>query len=209
MQINNKPIFYIGISGVSLFVIASIIGGLLIENYSFISQLISESYAIDTEYGKLLRAFAYVPSGVLIAVFCFNSFKYFQPSKLVKTGFYGLGLFYGLATVIVAIFPCDSGCNKEFIDPSIAQIIHSLTGLLTYVFVPISILMIGIGLKRIQNHQKLSILAITCGTVSILFITLLFSDSTSTSAGFYQRIIEGIFILWIVVCAIVIKNRKQ
>ena len=51
---NNKLTFLIGILGVSLFVISSIVGGLLIENYNILSQFISESYAIDTEYGIFL-----------------------------------------------------------------------------------------------------------------------------------------------------------
>ena len=52
---NNKTTFLIGIIGVSLFVVSSVLGGFLIENYNMASQLISESYAIDTEYGIILE----------------------------------------------------------------------------------------------------------------------------------------------------------
>jgi len=205
----NKITFFIGILGVSLFVVSSIIGGILIENYSLTSQYISETYAIDTEYGLILRTFGFIPSGILLTIFCFLGFKYFQPSKLTKIGFYGLGIFYGLATVIVGFFPCDSGCNKEFIDPSISQVIHNLTGLLTYIFVPISIILIGIGLKQLPNYNRLSIQAITYGIISILFIYLLFSGSNPEYNGLYQRIIETMFIIWIITCAIAIKNKIQ
>ncbi len=205
----NKITFFIGILGVSLFVVSSIIGGILIENYSLTSQYISETYAIDTEYGINLRTFGFIPSGILLTIFCFLGFKYFQPSKLTKIGFYGLGIFYGLATVIVGFFPCDSGCNKEFIDPSISQVIHNLTGLLTYIFAPISIILIGIGLKQLPNYNRLSIQAITYGIISILFIYLLFSGSNPEYNGLYQRIIETMFIIWIITCAIAIKNKIQ
>ena len=130
----NKVVFFIGILGVSLFAIPSILGGLLIEDYNLISQYISESDASDTKYGLALRIFGYIPSGILIAIFCFVGFKKFQPSKLTKVGFYGLGVFYGIATIISGIFPCDVGCNKYFIDPSLSQIIHYLAALLTYIF---------------------------------------------------------------------------
>ncbi len=206
---NNKVTFFIGILGVGLFVVSSIIGGILIENYSLTSQYISETYAIDTEYGINLRTFGFIPSGILLTIFCFLGFKYFQPSKLTKIGFYGLGIFYGLATVIVGFFPCDSGCNKEFIDPSISQVIHNLTGLLTYIFAPISIILIGIGLKQLPNYNRLSIQAITYGIISILFIYLLFSGSNPEYNGLYQRIIETMFIIWIITCAIAIKNKIQ
>ena len=206
---SNKFTFFIGILGVSLFVVSSIVGGVLIENYSLISQYISETYAIDTKYGIVLRTFGYIPSGILLTIFCFLGSKYFQPSKLIKIGFYGLAIFYGLATVIVGVFPCDSGCNKEFIDPSFSQVIHSLTGLLTYIFVPISIILIGIGLKQLPNYNRLSIQAIAYGIISILFIYLLLSGSNPEYIGLYQRIIEAVFMIWIITCAIEIKNKKH
>jgi len=204
----NKLTFLVGIFGVSLFILSSILGGILIENYSLTSQYISETYAIDTEYGIYLRTFGYIPSGILLTLFCFLGIKYFQPSKLTKIGFYGLGIFYGLATVIVGFFPCDSGCNKEFIDPSISQVVHNLTGLLTYIFVPISIILIGIGLKQLPHYNRFSIQSITYGIISILFIYLLISDSNSPYIGLYQRMVETIFIIWIITCAIAIKKQN-
>jgi hypothetical protein len=206
---NNKLTYLIGIIGVSLFAFCVIVGGILIKDYSIISQYISESYAIDTEYGAILRGFGYIPSGILITIFCFRLSKMFPPSKLTKIGFYPLGLFYGMATIVVAIFPCDSGCNPEFIDPSISQIIHSLAGALTYIFVPLCILLIGIGLKLDPKYKRLSRQGIIFGILSMLFVFVLFSDATSEFKGFYQRIIETIFIFWIVSCAAAVKNKRH
>jgi hypothetical protein len=205
---NNKITFLIGILGVSLFVVSSILGGFLIENYNVLSQYISESYAIDTEYGKILRIFGYIPSGILITLFCFLGVRYFQPSKLLKIGFYGIGIFYGLATVVVGIFPCDSGCNKELIDPSSSQLIHNFVGLLTYLFVPVFMILIGLGLKKSSNNNTLSLQSIVFGAISILFVYILVSNSNSEYIGLYQRMIESVFVIWIVFCAFVIKNKK-
>ena len=205
----NKLLFIIGIIGVCLFVFPAIVGGFLIENYSIKSQYISEAYAIDTEYGMMLRIFGFIPSGILITAFCLLVIKNFQPSILTKIGFYGLGLFYGISTVITGIFPCDSGCNKEFIDPSISQVIHNIAGAFTYLFVPICILLIGIGLKRLSTYNRLSTLAITYGILSMLFVFLFLSDSNSEYTGVYQRIIESVFIIWIVTCAIAIKDKTS
>ena len=184
------------------------IGGLLIENYDIVSQFISESYAIDTEYGLLLRIFGYIPSSILITLFCFLAVKYFQPTILIKIGFYGIGIFYGVASLVTGIFPCDSGCNKELINPSFSQLTHNFAALLMYVFVPINIIITGIGLKRLANYNRLSIIAITSGIISILFVYLLFSDITSEFLGLYQRIIESVFIIWILTCAFTIKNQN-
>lgn len=204
----NKRTFLIGILGVSLFIVSSIVGGFLIANYSILNQYISETYAIDTEYGVLLRIFGFIPSGILLTIFCFLGLSYFQPSKITKIGFLGLGIFYGLATVIVGVFPCDSGCNKEFIDPSISQIIHNLIGVLTYMFVPICIILIGVGLRKIPNYKRFSIQSMIAGVVSMLFIYVLFSNSNSEYIGLYQRMVESVFMLWIITCAFTIKNMK-
>ena len=205
---NNKITFLIGIVGVSLFVVSSILGGFLIENYNELSQYISESYAIDTEYGKILRIFGYIPSGILITLFCFLGVRYFQPSKLLKIGFYGIGIFYGLATVVVGIFPCDSGCNKELIDPSSSQLIHNFVGLLTYLFVPVFMILIGLGLKKSSNNNTFSLQSIVFGAITVLFVYILVSNSNSEYIGLYQRMIESVFVIWIVFCAFVIKNKK-
>ena len=205
---NNKLTFLIGIVGASLFIISSVLGGLLIDNYSIISQYISESYAIDTEYGMVLRTFGYIPSGIFIAIFCFTGVRFFAPTKLLNIGFYGIGLFYGLATVVVGMFPCDSGCNKDFIDPSTSQLIHNFMGLLTYLFVPVLIILIGLELKKMQKNTVFPLQSIVLGVISFLFVSVLFLNSNSKYIGLYQRIIELVFILWVVFCAIAIKNEK-
>lgn len=205
---SNKLLFLVGILGVTFFAVASLLGGFQFDNYDPFSQLISETMAVDTPHGKILRYFGYIPSGILLTIFAFEGFKKLPESNLIKIGFWGLGIFYGIATIVVGIFPCDKGCNKEFVDPSISQIIHNLTGLLTYIFVPISIIIIGIGLRKSKNYQDLSKIGIISGIICIAFIGLL-SDPLTNYAGLFQRIIEGIFIIWIIACSIYIKRGTQ
>jgi len=206
---NGKTIFVIGILGVTLFSIASIIGGFQFDNYNPLSQYISETYAIDTPYGKTLRFFGYIPSGILLTIFAFFGLKKFPKSNLIKWGFSGIGVFYGIATVIAGIFPCDKGCNKELIDPSVSQLIHNMTGILTYIFVPLSIIAIGVGLRKLKTNIDLSRISIYCGLNCIVFIVILLSDPLTQYAGLYQRIIEGTFIIWIIVCSFFIKNSNR
>ena len=202
---SNKLLFYIGILGVSFFGLASFLGGFQFDDYDPISQYISETMALGTPYGKTLRFFGYIPSGILLAIFGFGAYKKFPKSNLVKIGFWGIGIFYGIATIVVGIFPCDIGCNKELVDPSISQTIHNMTGLLTYLFVPISIISIGIGLRKSKKHQGLSRMGIISGIICIVLVGLL-TDPLTNYAGLFQRILEGIFIIWIIACSIYIKN---
>jgi hypothetical protein len=204
-NMTNKLLFWIGILGVAFFAISSILGGLLLEPYDSISQFISESVAVGTPYGEQLRFFGYIPSGILLTIFSFGAIKKFPSAHLITIGFCGLALFYGIASIVVGLFPCDIGCNKDLIDLSLSQLIHNLTGFLTYIFVPISMLLISIGLRKSKQYLQLSTFGIVCSVLCLVFVGLV-SDPLSNLAGLYQRIIESLFIFWFIACAIAIKN---
>lgn len=198
---NNKQIAYTGFLGVMLFAVASLLGGFQFDDYNPMKQFISETMAVGTPYGNMLRYFGYIPSGILLTVFSVSIIKTFPSNKSIKIGFLGVALFYGVATVLVGIFPCDVGCNKEWINPSLSQLIHNLTGFLTYIFVPFSILLIGIGLQKHEKFASLGRMAFLTGGSSFVFVMILLSSPLSDYAGLFQRIIETLFIIWVVSCS--------
>lgn len=206
---NGIKISLFGFSGTFLFVSAAILGGLQFPNYSHLSQLISESYALGTPYGVYLRYFGFIPSGVCIGIFAFLSMKYLPMSNLAKIGFLGIGIFYGVGTILVSIFPCDKGCDKQLLDPSLPQIIHNLTGMLTYMMVPISLIIIGIAARKWANGKSVSIFGIICGLTAALFVGILSSDLQSKFAGLYQRIIEGSILTFILICSVYCRALHQ
>jgi len=200
----NIILFRMALIGVSLFIVASILGGFQFEKYSVFSMLISETMAIDTPYGWILRYFFYVPSGILVMLFSIFSIAKLPASKLITIGLTGFALFYGFGTVIVGYFPCDAGCNKEFIDPSVSQIVHNTSGFLTYTLVPFFILLTGLGIKGKSSFSNRSIIT---SVLSIVFIVVLFSNPDSGYVGLVQRIIEALFISWIIGLAYLVKKR--
>ena len=201
---NNKTVSNLGFIGISLLLFTLIFGGQLIENYDITNQFISESYAIDTKYGVFLRILGYIPSGIIIALFCFLGEKYLDTILFVKIGFYGIGIFYGLGTIITAIFPCDSGCNTEMLNPSFAQIIHNLSALIMYLFVPFFIISFGLAIKK--TRYLFSIQSIILGLFSLILIYLFSSNLTSEFKGLYQRAIEMLFIIWTILSSIEINK---
>jgi len=205
----NQKVFFLGIAGVVLFTITCTIGGFLIEGYSIQSQYISETYAIDTQYGLLLRLIGHIPSGILFTLFGFLAYPYFPSNRSIKWGWIGIALSYGVGTILVAVFPCDSGCNRDFINPSTSQVIHNIMGLVVYVFMPVSITIIGVGLRKYKAHRVLCRLAITIGLVSLVWVSIFLADNKSPILGFHQRGIEILFLIWILASAFWIKNRKQ
>jgi hypothetical protein len=198
----------IGISGVALFVIAAISGALLIPGFSQVSQFLSESYAIDTKYGLYLRLLGYIPSGILILLFCFGAVKYVSKTKATTIVLRGIGLFYGGGTILTGIFPCDAGCNKEMIDPSVAQLIHSISGLFTYVAVPFFVIMLGFASLNWKGINKTGKLILFCGFVSLVFAVVFFSQLNSPYGGLFQRILEGSILLAILLTALHLKKQK-
>ena len=209
MKLNERTIFICGILGSAFFVIASLLAGLIAENYDPVVQLISESMSEDRPYSKEIRYYGYIPSGILLMIFALAAPANMPQSKQIRLSFYGIALFYGLATITVGIFPCEAGCNKEMINPGLAQVIHNLSGVFTYIGMPLCILLIGLGLKHANTRALLSHVSILLGISSAFFILILFASPLSPYAGLIQRIIEGIFVLWIVGCAISIKNHEN
>ena len=205
---NANSIFWLGVLGVVLFVGTTILGGFLFPDYSHIAQFISESYATGTTYGSYLRYAGFIPSGILMALFLFLVPTVLPNSRLVKTAFWGIGLFYGLGTVVTGLFPCDMGCNPEFIDPSISQFVHNASGALTYLIVPWCILAIGFKAKAWPNSKNISLTTLLCSLIAICFVFVFFSDPGSNLKGLYQRIIEGSVLYWMLTMAFYIKKKR-
>lgn len=199
--------YYTGILGVSLFVASVFNSGHLIEGYSHLSQFISESYASNTEYGLYLRLLGFIPSGVLILWFSFfvaNGFSAVVNQSIAKVGLIGFGITYGLFTVLTSVFVCDAGCEGE----SLNQILHNVLGFLTYLTVPIFILLIGKGLSKNVVTKPLGKKFTILGFFSIVSVVLFFSFYDSNIIGLLQRLTEALFLLPILLCYLLI-NRTQ
>jgi len=203
---NKTVTFWFGIIGTLLFIAPSVLGGLQFENYSHIHQFISESFDIDAPYGIYIRLLGYIPSGFFITIFAFSAIKILSIPRVTKIGLLLFGIFYGIGNIIVGIFPCDSGCNKDWINPTISQIIHNTSGALTYLIVPIGLLLIGIGLKKPQNIKLISII---CGIIAITFSFALSANPTGNYIGLFQRLTECSILFWLVSFSFFIKNYSE
>ncbi|TVZ59964.1 uncharacterized protein DUF998 [Flavobacteriaceae bacterium MAR_2010_105] len=205
----ENKIFWLGIIGSLLFVLTAIIGAYLAPNYSHVEHLISESYAIDMAHGFNLRVFGYIPSSICLTLFGFLALKILPKSNLINLGFIGFAVFYGIGTFIVSVFPCDAGCDKELISPSLSQIIHNISGGLTYLLVPICLILIGIAMRKFPNQKTFSGLSILLGSIAMLFSYIFIEHYETNQVGLYQRVIEACVLIWVIKTSFVIKNFKQ
>jgi hypothetical protein len=201
-------IFITGVLGALLFIIASILGGMQIQGYSFISQYISESYASGVANTAYLR-YMYIASGLLIALFAFMAPSTLPKGKGIKIGFFVFAIFYGLGTVTTGIFPCDIGCNPDPEKASFSQFIHTTVGFLVYAVVPFCLMGIGFSAKKVIKASKLPKVSIICGGIALAFVLLLFSNPTGPFIGLLQRVIECSILFWIFNAAFHILRKKH
>ncbi|MCL9805898.1 DUF998 domain-containing protein [Flavobacterium amniphilum] len=202
--------FLTGITGALLFVLTTVIAGIQYPGYDYSSQFISELYAVGAPDADFIRHFLYIPSGFLLFLFSVFSLKETDKSALSTLGFLGVGVGYGLGTVICGFFNCDAGCNPDFVNPSVSQLIHNLTGFFTYLMVPPSIALVAIASRKWKNAASFSNSGFILAALSFCFFILLNADLQSPYKGVIQRIIEGSILLWIILCSLhVLKNKRN
>lgn len=198
----------LGIIGALLFISTVVVSGFLLDNYSRLSQFISEAYALGTPYGVYFRFLGYLPSGIMLALFGFNAYTCFKKSSFIKIGFLGFAIFYGLGVIMVSIFPCDAGCKIALLDSSISQIIHNLFSALVYLCVPWCMIAVGFGFRKL-NLGYIGIMSMILGLIGIIFSLVLFIDPSSKLVGLFQRIIEGSILSWVFIIAIHILKKES
>ena len=195
---SRKKLFWIGILGVLLFVLPAVVGGIITEGYNPFSHLISETYATNTLYGPYFRFLGYVPSGILLLVFSWGCVQHFPKTFLIREGLRGLGIFYGLFTALTGLFPCEAGCSFEIIGTSISHQIHHLASLVIYIFVPICILIIGVGLRQKRVQRTLYKITISSGLLGMVLSIALLLNVAGPGVGIIQFFLEITILSWIV-----------
>ncbi|WP_313805150.1 DUF998 domain-containing protein [Flavobacterium sp.] len=201
--------FWTGIIGVLIFVATTLLGGFLDSDYNHISQFISELYAVDAPRADFLRFFGYIPSGILFMLFSVFAIMETSKSLLRTVGFLGIGIGYGLGTIICGFFNCDAGCNPHFINPSLSQIIHNFIGFITYSICPVAIFLLAFAARKWRKGMYLSNMSFILALISFCFVGLLNANLHSPYKGLIQRVIEGCILLWIVCCSYYLLNNKR
>jgi hypothetical protein len=201
-------VFLTGILGVLIFVFTTIFGGFFHPNYNHFSQFISELYAVDAPNADLIRFFGYLPSGILFILFAVLAQKATPKSRLKSMGFLGIAFGYGFGTIICAIYNCDAGCNPQFINPSLSQVIHNIMGMITYLIVPFSILLIAIASTKWKNSGQFTFVSFLVFAISFTFVVILNLNLDSPYKGLIQRIIEGSILFWITYASFNFSNKS-
>lgn len=192
----NKIAFWSGLSGVSIFVLTVVLGGLAFTGYSHATQYISELGATGAPHGWWVSWLGFLPSGLLLLVFAFTAPRALPRSRWTRIGFLFIAV-YAFGLVASAFFPCDFGCRPD--NPTVAQIIHNVVGGVSYFAGVTALLILAIQARKWPGGRHLLYLGVVCWLAGAL--SLPFLDPDFAYVGLAQRILEFSMALWILACA--------
>lgn len=173
------------------------IAGSFTPNYSQASQFLSELGASGARHELAVRFAGFLPAGLALLLFCTAAFRALRRSGKTVFGLVGIGV-YALGYVTAAAFPCDPGCRPA--EPSLAQAIHNLVGLLGYVLAPLALVSLALDARKWPVGRALSNLGFTAAAFAA--VGLLTLDPTSPLVGVSQRLIEAAVLGWCFACGL-------
>ena len=181
----------------------ALLAGAAVPNYSHLSQFISELGARGAPFEWQVRIFGFLPSGILLLIFCFFAHAALPRSRTTSMALMGLAI-YAAGYVVAAAFPCDLGCRPRH--PSASQIIHNLGGLAGYLIAPAFLFALA---RQARDWPAASAVVLAGHVASALaLIGLILLDPSSPVAGLGQRLLEAAVLTWAVVCGHYISSRS-
>jgi len=185
-----------GVIGPILFVVLIVVGGVLYEGYSHVSQKISELGGEGAEYA-LLQNLNFIMLGVLVIGFSWALARWFGPSYLgpALIGFFGLS-----SSIANGLLPCDVGCSGE----TTVGLLHNITGLAGFLAAVVGMFVLARRWKsdsRWQSHVGFTRRAAFVAIGGLVWFVATQALDAQTTSGIAQRVFAGALLLWIATTA--------
>jgi len=185
-----------GVIGPILFVVLIIVGGVVYDDYSHVSQKISELGGEGAEYA-LLQNFNFILFGVLVIGFSWALARWFGPSYLGPA----LIAFFGLSSSIAnGLLPCDLGCSGE----TTAGLLHNITGMAGFLAAILGMFVLAKRWQsdsRWQSHVGFTRRAAFVAIGGLVWFVATQALDAQSTAGISQRVFVGALLLWIATTA--------
>ncbi len=179
------------------------LGGLAYDNYSHVSQFISELGATGSPNGSWVNYLGFIPTQVYLLAFIFVSISVLPKTKTNMIGIFFVGI-YAFTLGVAAVFPCDFECRPK--DPSISHLIHIYSALLGYLCGIVGIFLISSKSKLWTKSNLFMIVSYILGIVALL--AFLFLDSDFKMVGAIQRILELSIYTWLILFGYQLRKYK-
>ena len=199
----SRLAFYSAIISFASTVLLTIIGGYYFPDYSHAAQFISELGARGAPHELQVRFLGFATSGVFLCIFAAAAWRVLPRSTSGSWALGGIVLF-ALGYVVAVFFPCDAGCRPQ--EPSLSQLIHNSAGLAGYLAAPAALFFLGRAARDWPDSGRLSLLVTVCAAVALAGVLTMSPESPLV--GVSQRLIEGGVWLWVLACAVYIRNSR-
>jgi hypothetical protein len=181
-----------------------LIGGATFPDYDHLSQFISEMGATGAPYSFEVSWYGFAPIGVFMGAFAIFAWLAAPRSVLFTLGLAGIFAF-AVGYVGTAVYPCDYGCRPE--NPTATHQMHLLFGLVSYLFAPLMLLLLGLAVRKWPKAGWLFVVGIV-GAIASLAGLMTF-DPDSPLVGLSQRVLEASVLTWIVACGLYLGLQKR
>jgi len=195
----NKTVWLAAIGGVIgpiVFVALIVVGGVLYEGYSHVSQKISELGGEGAEYA-LLQNLNFIMLGVLVIGFSWALARWFGPSFLGPA----LIALFGLSSSIAnGLLPCDLGCSGE----TTVGLLHNITGMAGFLAAILGMFVLARRWQsdsRWKSHVDFTRRAAFVAIGGLVWFVATQALDAQATAGLAQRVFAGALLLWIATTA--------
>jgi hypothetical protein len=188
---------YLGLVGVLIVVLLTVVGGLYYPDYSHVSQFISELGALDAPHGSVVSFAGFLPAGLLITAFSYFAWRVLPRSALANIAFLSLFL-YASGYIGAAFFPCEEACRPE--TPGLSQTLHNLFGLAGYLTAALMLLLFGLAARKWPKAGALPPIVFNASPVALIGMMLMSPDFEFV--GLAQRALEGAVLVWVTACSL-------
>ena len=198
-----KKLIHFSWIGPLIFVVGTIIFGLLHPGYSHLSQYLSELGADNAPNYLLNNYLVTVPFGLSYSLFAIGALTSVKHSKISFVVFSTLFII-GILHVVFAVFNCEEGCSLEpFTTKTRIHYFSAYSSVLLTIFCQLLY-----GLEYFKTRKNIYLISIICGLVSLaILMTMIRTGITSPYRGVFQRMMALNMVVWVVLNGIHI--RKQ
>lgn len=196
-----KVLALCGISGPIIFAILVTVAGFLYQDYSHLSQAISELGGVGAEY-PLIQNANFLIIGVFIIALAYGLHRGNVGGQRPTLGPVLIGLFGVSSGILNAVFPCDPGCEFH----SLTGTLHNVTGLAGFIAAITGMLVISKRLQGDTNWHNLSRFSLVAGVAALVSLLVWIGVGEAAEVesvnGLLQRLFVGVWFVWVEVMAI-------
>jgi hypothetical membrane protein len=192
---NTRILGLFGLIGVIVYLVLILIAASQLPGYSHASEYLSNLGAIGQPSATMAKT-AGILAGICFILFGISTFSAFKKDwKGIVGGV--LLLVEGIFQIILALFPCEPGCNA--VEPIMSESIHNMVGPSAFILLSIALLFWAFRFRKQDQWHSFWLYTLISGILAIVFF-LVFGMSVGTPiVGIWQRLLRGTLYLWIAI----------